>query len=272
MADIGHVGFAVEVADDGGHLRDAAELEKLGYSALWLPGGQIDRPDRVLDLLAATRSAAIGTAVLSAAVYGPDDVLGLHRAAQRQAPGRVVLGLGGPQERRSLAAVANYLDRLDSAQPPVPPEHRMLAALGPRKLDVAARRSAGPILLLVTPDHVRSVRAAHTGASVVVALVVVLDDSAARAREAARGTLGFLTGLPGYQAHMARMGYTADQVRDLDDTLVDDLVACGSPAAVADRVGRLREAGADHVFLQMVHDGDQPAGIEAARRLAPALL
>ncbi len=133
MADIGQVGFAVEVADDGGHRHDAAELEKLGYSALWLPGGQLDRPDRVLDLLAATRSVAIGTAVLSAAVYGPDDVLGLYHAAQRQAPGRAILGLGGPQDRRSLAAVDDFLDRLDTAQPPLPPEDRLLAALGPRK-------------------------------------------------------------------------------------------------------------------------------------------
>lgn len=272
MADIGHVGFAVEVADDGGHRHDAAELEKLGYSALWLPGGQLDRPDRVLDLLAATRSVAIGTAVLSAAVYGPDDVLGLYRAAQRQAPGRVVLGLGGPQDRRSLAAVADFLDRLDTAQPPLPPDDRLLAALGPRKLDMAARRSAGPILLLVTPDYVRSVRASHAGASVVVTLMVVLDGRATRARETARGPLGFLTGLPGYQAHLARMGYTDDQVRDLDDALVDDLVAWGSPAAVAERVGHLREAGADHVFLQIVYNDDQPAGVEAARQLAPALV
>ncbi len=271
MAEIGHVGFAVEVDDGGRHLHDAVELEKLGYSAIWLPGGQIDRPDRVVDLLAATRSAAVGTAVLSAAVFEPDRVVELHRAAQNCAPGRTVLGLGGLQERRSLAAVEAYLDHLDAAQPPVPAEHRMLAALGPRKLEIAARRSAGAILLLVTPDYVRSVRAVLGEASVVAGLMVVLDDDRARARATARGPLGFLSRLPGYQAHLARLGYTDDKVRDLDAAMVDDLVVWGSPAAVAERVEHLRAAGADHVFLQMLHEGEQPAGIDAARRLASVL-
>jgi probable F420-dependent oxidoreductase len=271
MADIGQVGFAVEVVEDGRHLHDAAELEELGYSALWLPGGQIDRPDRVLDLLDATASVAVGTAVLSAAVYGPERVVELHRAAQGRAPGRTVLGLGGPQQRRSLAAVETYLDHLDSAQPPVPAEHRMLAALGPRKLAMAARRSAGPILLLVTPAFVRAVRADLAATSLVVGLLVVLDEDAERARTTARGTLGFLRGLPGYQAHLDRLGYTDEQVRNLDDALVDDLVARGSPAAVAERVAQLREAGADHVYIQTLQESGQPVGIEAARRLAAAL-
>jgi probable F420-dependent oxidoreductase len=272
MAGIGNVGFAVEVAEDGRHLRDAAELEKLGYSTLWIPGGQIDRPERVLDLLDATGSVAVGTAVLSAAVYGPERVVELDRAAQARAPGRTVLGLGGPQQRRSLAAVEAYLDHLDAAQPPVPAEHRMLAALGPRKVELAARRTGGPILLLVTPGFVRAVRASVGDAAVVVGLMVVLDDDAERARATARGTLGFLGGLPGYQDHLARLGYHDEQVRNLDDALVDDLVAGGSPAAVAERVAHLRAAGADHVYVQMLSADDQPAGIDAARRLAAVLV
>jgi probable F420-dependent oxidoreductase len=272
MADIGQVGFAVGGVGEGRHLGDATELEKLGYSTIWLPGGQIDRPDRVLDLLGATRSAAVRTAVLSAEVFEPDRVIELHVAAERRAPGRTVLGLGGPQQRRSLAAVESYLDRLDAAQPPVPREHRMLAALGPHKLDIAARRSAGAILLVVTPTYVRTARAVLGESSVVVGLFVVLDSDPARARAAARGPLGFLSGLPGYQAHLTRLGYTDAQIRDLDDAMVDELVAWGSPAAVAERVKHLREAGADHIFVQMVSDGDQPVGVDAARRLAPVLL
>jgi probable F420-dependent oxidoreductase len=271
MADIGQVGFAVEVAEDGRHLHDVAELEELGYSAIWLPGGQIDRPDRVLELLDATASVVVGTAVLSAAVYGPERVVELHRAAEDRAPGRTVLGLGGPQQRRSLAAVEAYLDHLDTAQPPVPAEHRMLAALGPRKLEMAARRSAGPLLLLVTPAYLRAVRADLAATSLVVGLLVVLDEDAERARTTARGTLGFLSGLPGYQAHLSRLGYTDEQVRNLDEALVDDLVARGSPAAVAERVAELCEAGADHVYVQMLRGDDQPVGIDAARRLAATL-
>jgi len=105
MADIGRVGFAVGGVAEGRHLGEATELEKLGYSAIWLPGGQIDCPERVLELLDVTRSAVVGTAVLSAAVFEPDRIVELHGAVQRQAPGRTVLGLGGPQQRRSLAAV-----------------------------------------------------------------------------------------------------------------------------------------------------------------------
>lgn len=109
-----------------------------------------------------------------------------------RAPGRFVAGLGGPQVPRPLRPLNDYLDQLDQGEPPVPAGRRILAALGPRKLEVARERAAGAVLLLVTPGYTRAARSIlGSGAALVISQLVVLDTDAARAREAARGSLRF---------------------------------------------------------------------------------
>jgi probable F420-dependent oxidoreductase len=269
--DLGPVGVALTVSDT--YLDQAAELEHLGYSALWLPGGQIDGLGRLAEIIRATAAVPVGSAIISLDVYPPDMVAGLYAGLQASAPGRLVAGLGGPQKPHPLQALNDYLDHLDQAEPPVPAGRRLLAALGPRKLELARDRFAGAILLLVTPAYISAARRIlGDGSTLVIDQMLVLDADATRARQTARRPLRFLSGLPGYRASFARMGFADSDIAGLSDTFVDQLVIWGDADAIATRISRYRQAGADHVMLHVLSEGAQPGPIEAARRLASSLL
>lgn len=269
---LGAVGMTVQVSADGGHLDEAAALEELGYSAIWLRGGQIDSLDRIAEVVGATKAVPVVPGIISVDVYAPGEVSRLYGDLQDRAPGRFIAGLGGPQVPRPLRPLHDYLDRLDQGEPPVPASRRILAALGPRKLEIARDRAAGAVLLLVTPEYVRTARRIlGTEATLVVSQLVALQADSARAREAARGPLRFLSGVPGYRASFTRMGFTASDIDGLSDELVDRLVAWGSTDTITARVNEYRQAGADHVALTVLDDDPQPA-TDSARQLARSLL
>lgn len=269
--DLGPVGVALTVS--GTYLDQAAELEQLGYSALWLPGGQIDDLNRLAEIIRATTAVPVGSAIISLDVYPPGMVADLYAELRASVPGRLVAGLGGPQQPRPLPALIDYLDRLDRAEPPVPAQRRMLAALGPRKLELARDRSAGAILLLVTPAYTSAARRIlGDDSTLVIDQMIVLDTDATRARQTARRPLRFLSGLPGYRASFARMGFTDGDIADLSDALVDQLVIWGDANMIAARIGQYRQAGADHVMLHVLTEGGQPGPIEVARQLAGSLV
>ena len=272
--DLGPIGIALNVSADDGYLKEAAELEELGYSAIWLPGGQIDSLDRIAAIVGATTSVPVASAVISPDVYEPGPVIQLYRRLQASAPGRFVAGLGGPQKPRPLQALNDYLDRLDQAEPPLPAGGRLLAALGPRKLGLARDRSAGAIALLVTPAYTSAARRILGGEStLVIDQMVVPDADAARAREIARRPLRFLSGMSGYRANFARMGFTEADIAGLGDRLVDELVTWGGTDTIAARVNEHLQAGADQVMLTILNqDAGRPFPIETARQLAGLLL
>jgi probable F420-dependent oxidoreductase len=264
------VGVALNVSDI--YLDEAAELEELGYSAIWLPGGQIDRLGRLADLLRATKAVPVGASIISLDVYDPEAIAAFYAEAEADAPVRLVVGLGGPQLPRPLSALNGLLDRLDQAEPPVPARRRLLAALGPRKLGVARDRSAGALVLMVTPAYVAEVRGILGDQStLVVDQMLVLDADPARARETARRPLRFLAGLPGYAASFARMGFTDQEIAEVSDRMVDELVFWGDAGAIGARIGEQLRAGADHVVLHVLGEDGQPGPAEAARRLADRL-
>ncbi len=266
---LGPVGMALNVSADGTYLKDAAELEKLGYSTIWLPGGQIDRLDRITAIVHATTSVPVASAIIPVDVYDPAAVRQLYAGLQASAPDRFVAGLGGPQQPRPLGPLNDYLDQLDHGDPPVPAGRRILAALGPRKLELARDRAAGALALLVTPAYTRQARRIlGAGSTLIISQMLVLDTDAGRAREAARIPLGFLSGIRGYRANFARMGFAESDIAGLSDRLVDDLVIWGSADTVTARVREHLDAGADQVALTVLNSGGQPRTIEAARELA----
>lgn len=269
--DPGPAGVGLNVSET--YLDEATELEQLGYSAIWLPGGQIDDLGRLAAVVTATRAVPVASAIISLDVYPPGMVADLYAQLQASAPGRFVAGLGGPQKPRPLQALNGYLDHLDHAQPPVPSQRRMLAALGPRKLELARNRSAGAILLLVTPAYTSTARRILGDQStLVIDQMLVLDTDATRARQTARRPLRFLSGMRGYRASFARMGFTDTDIVGLSDTLVDQLVIWGDADTITARINQHRHAGADHVMLHILTEGNQPGPIEVARRLASRLL
>ncbi|MEN0140118.1 MAG: TIGR03620 family F420-dependent LLM class oxidoreductase [Rhodococcus sp. (in: high G+C Gram-positive bacteria)] len=265
---LGPIGISLNISPDEAYLDEAARLESLGYSAIWLAGGQIDSLDRISAVVRATESIPVATGIIPVDVYDADAVARLHADLRITAADRFVVGLGGPQIPRPLRALNAYLDRLDRSDPPVPAERRILAALGPRKLELARDRAAGAVLLLVTPDYTAEARRIlGPDATLVVSLMTALGTDAARARETARVPLRFLSGVAGYAANFARMGFAADDISGLSDRLVDDLVAWGDADAITARVRGHLAAGADHVVVSEL--GDRPG--EVAGQLAGVL-
>jgi probable F420-dependent oxidoreductase len=263
-------GIAIDIGSDGSHRDVAARLERLGYDALWVPGGQLDRLDRVTELLTATDAIQVATGVVPLGVYAPADVATMHGELAASYPGRFVLGLGGPQQPRSLAILDAQLDELDTLG--VPTRDRLLAALGPRKVALARDRTAGAITLLVTPEFVAEVRSElGEGPTLVVDQFVVLDTDAERARAAARGPLAFLTGVTGYRAAFLRMGFTDADVDQLSDRLVDAVSVWGDVNDITARIAAHRAAGADHVVVTVLGTDGGPTPLRSAELLADGL-
>jgi len=269
--DLGPIGMTVEISADGKHRDEAAALEGLGYSAIWLRGGQIDNLSRIAEVVRATTAVPVVPGIISLDVYPSAAVIRLYADLQAHAPDRFIAGLGGPQVPRPLRPLNDYLDQLDQGEPPVPASRRILAALGPRKLELARERAAGAVLLLVTPDYTRTARhILGTQGTLVISQMVVLQTDAASAREAARGPLRFLSSVAGYRASFTRMGFTDSDIASLSDELVDQLVAWGSIGTITARISEYLQAGADHVVINVLNNGHHTA-IDSARQLARRL-
>ena len=268
---------------DPGEIADlAAELEGLGLSALWVPDVGGDLFGSLDTLLAATSSTVIATGILNVWMHTPAETgawrAGLDDADQQ----RLLLGIGishasfidampGMSWERPLTTMRTYLDGLDAAG--VPPEGRCLAALGPKMLELARDRSAGAHPYLVTPEHTALARETMgSDALLAVEQGVVLDSDPDAAREVARNALSIYATLPNYTNNWKRLGFTEDDVASLSDRLVDEVVAWGDVDALAARVQSHRDAGADHVCVQLLAAPGAPVDRDAWRRLAPALL
>jgi probable F420-dependent oxidoreductase len=267
--------------EDRAAIADAAsELEELGYGALFLPDVGGDILGAVEHVLESTSSVAVVTGILNVWMHEAEAVAEGRSGIEERHPDRFLLGLGashrtlvGDRYGRPLSTMRDYLDRLDAATPAVPAESRMLAALGPRMLELARDRSVGAHPYFVPPEHTRRAREL-LGPDRLLApeQAVLFETDRTRARELARGHVAPYLELPNYVANLERLGFAeADRSGGGSDRLVDAIVAWGDEAAIADRVADQLAAGADHVCIQVVgeRDGEFPLG--TWRRLAPAL-
>ncbi len=259
----------------------AAELESLGYSAIWLPdvGGDVWTP---LDaVLGATSSTTVATGILNIWMHEPADAAAQFQRLTAEHGPRFLMGLGvshGPfinatgkgNYSKPLTHMREYLDGLDAAPEPVPSTDRVLAALGPKMLELARTRAAGTHPYLVVPEHTAAARAAlGDGPLVAPEQGVVLSTDPTHAREVARQHLSVYVTLPNYAINWFRLGFTEEDTLDGgSDRLVDALVVWGDEDAILARVQEHRDAGADHVCLQVLGE-DLP--MEDWRRLAPVV-
>jgi probable F420-dependent oxidoreductase len=268
---IGRLGIrAWQLSDaDAAEAADAAaELEDLGFGALWIrANGFFERAET---LLAATRSIVVASSVISIWQRTAPEVSAAADALAQRYPGRVLIGLGVSHRplvdrddpgrfRRPLETMGAYLDELDAAAPTLGCDRRIIAALGPRMLEVARDRALGTHPYLVTPEHTEQARAAlGTRRLVAPAHVATLEPDAAKARAMGRHHLANpYLGLPNYRNTLLRLGYTEEDlaITGASDRLVDALVSWGGDSAVADGVTAHLRAGADHVAVHLLTDG-----------------
>jgi probable F420-dependent oxidoreductase len=267
----------------GAMLAAAAELEALGYGTIWFPGGQHQGlAEHISSLLEHTRRVVVATGIVNIWTHPAAEIAAEHHAITQAYPGRFLLGLGVSHQRvveasglryeRPLEKMIAYLDELDAAPTPVPVEERILAALGPRMLQLARDRSCGTHPYFVPTEHTRIARQA-VGPNKVVApeQMVVLEADPARARAIARPSIDRYLNAPNYTNNLLRLGFSADDFAEGgSDRLVDAIVAWGTPEQIIERVREHHRVGADHVCIQVLTEppSDLPAAMTGWRQLA----
>jgi probable F420-dependent oxidoreductase len=264
----------------------ATELESLGYSALWIPDVGGDLFGSLANLLGATRTVTIATGILNVWMHTADDAAAAHARLTAEHGPRYLCGIGISHRpfidmvnapgtyTKPVDTMAAYLDGLDAAATPLAVADRMLAALGPKMLELARTRTAGTHPYLVTPELTAMARAGIGPDGLVASEVgVVLETDPSKAREIARLHLQTYLALPNYANNWKRHGFTDDDIANGgSDRLVDALIGWGDEAAIAARVQQHRDAGADHVCVQVLTSDPRALPVDEWRTLAPVLL
>jgi probable F420-dependent oxidoreductase len=290
--DLGRVGlwtFHLELQPAARARELAAEIEAMGWPALWIPEA-VNREAMANSalLLSATSTLKVGTGIASIWARDAMAAAAAHQTLSEAWPGRFVLGLGvshrpaveglrGQAYDKPYTRMRDYLEAMANAfyvSPKADETHLVLAALGPEMLALAAERADGAHPYFVPVEHTAFARE-RLGPDAVLApeQAVVLETDTAVARQVARGHMATYLGLPNYTNNLRRLGWGDDDLADGgSDALVDAIVAWGDEQAVVDRVSAHHERGADHVAIQVLPPDGRSVPMEAWRRLADALL
>lgn len=292
--DIGRVGiwtFSLDRLPNTQAQEVVAELEELGFGAVWLPEavGKDPLVHSAL-LLSATRRIVLATGIAS--IYARD-AMAMKQGQQTLTdafPGRFLLGLGvshapmvegmrGHTYAKPVPAMRAYLDAMEAAPylgaVPSAPAQTVLGALGPKMLTLAAERTRGAHPYNVTVEHTAQARTILGPDKLLAPEVAVrLDTDPVSARAAGREHLSVYLGLPNYVNNLKRLGFTDEDLESGgSDRLVDALVLWGDEERIAAGVREHHAAGADHVALQvLVPRDDHETPLPQWRRLAAALL
>jgi probable F420-dependent oxidoreductase len=283
LAGVGVWSSQLRYGDPSESAEAAAELDELGFTALWIPdvGGPV--LEAVGHLLAATKRTVIATGILNLWMHSPTDVAASYAALTDEHGQRFLLGIGVSHAplidagnpgryRKPLAATREFLDGLDGAPRPVPADGRVLAALGPKMLALSASRARGAHPYLVTPEHTAAARATlGEGPLLLPEQSVILSDSADEAHSIGTDWLRAYLALPNYANNLLRSGFSEDDLTQVSDRLFDAIFAWGDEDAILRRVAEHRSAGADNVCLQVLMADPTAYPREQWRRIAAAV-
>ena len=261
-----------------------AALEEQGWRAFWFPevGGR-EALTHAAFLLSCTERMHIINGIAQISAREPQQVYGASLLLADAYPGRHVLGLGVGRSRpgiKPVAAMAAYLDELDALTPPSAtpqaPIRRILAAYGPRMLELARDRSTGAHTYHVNVAHTAQARQilgpdAFLGVEHAVLFETDPDTARATARKHLRTYLH-----PDSTYNLAkfrRLGYTEQDISNGgSDRFVDDLVFWGNLDTIAERLRAHVDAGADHVAAQVIGTEPGRTAMPYWRMLGEALL
>lgn len=256
-------------------------VEQLGYSTLWV--GETFGRDPFAQLAAvgaATSELKLASGIANIYNRHPGVMLQGANTVAEQTGGRMVLGLGvsspaivqrvrGIGYDKPLSFMRDYLEALDSARytsvKPPQPVPRVLAALGPRMLELAAQRCAGAHPYNTTPQHTAWARAIiGDDCGLHVEQKVMLTSDASLARETGAKVLKFYSRAPGYRNAWLKMGFSEDDIDGLSPRLVDGLVAWGDVETIEARLTEHQEAGASHVCIHPLHPDSGQGAVDDA--------
>ncbi|HTW75289.1 MAG TPA: TIGR03620 family F420-dependent LLM class oxidoreductase [Steroidobacteraceae bacterium] len=248
----------------------AQRVEGWGYGALWIPEG-VGREvfSTAAWLLAHTRTLTLASGIAN--IYARDAVsaAAAQKGLNEMSAGRFLLGLGVshiPLVRdvrrheygKPVATMRAYLTAMAGApyrsvMPPAPLK-TVLAALGPKMLELAAELADGAHPYNVPPEHTQQARLSlGPGKLLCVEQGAMLETDAAQARARARQFLSLYLGLPNYVNNWRRLGFPdAELAGGGSDRLIDAVIAWGDERAIRARIEAHWQAGADHVCVQAI--------------------
>ena len=291
--NLGRVGlwaFQLDLVPSSQAQEIAVEIEEMGFGALWIPE-MIGRESFVSSTLLLSRTKTLVVATGIASIYARDALCAnsAWNTVSEAFPDRFLLGLGvshevmvsglrGHDYSKPYSAMKTYLDAMDNglftAAAPSSPPQKVLAALGPKMLELAAERTQGAHPYFIPVEHTAYAREVMGNRGwLCPEQAVVLESDPQKAREIARGHMAMYLTLPNYTNNLKRFGFTDEDLADGgSDRLVDAIVAWGDEDAIASRVQAHHDAGADHVCLQVLPPDGTSVPIELWRRLAPVVL
>lgn len=277
--------LGVWAATDGFSATDASafakRIEALGYGALWIPeavGREVF--SAAAWVLANTSSLIVASGIAN--IYARDalSTAAAQKGLNEQSGGRFLLGLGVShiplvedlrrhEYGKPVATMRAYLQAMAiapyKAVPPASAPQTVLAALGPKMLELSAELADGAHPYNVTPEHTRQARAIlGAGKLLCVEQGAILETNPAQARALARKFLSIYLGLPNYVNNWRRLGFTdGDFAGGGSDRLIDAVLVWGDEKAIRARVDEHWQAGADHVCVQAIG----PTGLPDERLL-----
>ena len=260
---------------DGMSSAEAAEsaqrIESLGYSALWIPETVGRHPfAHAAWLLANTSELVVATGIASIYHREPGVTLAAQNTLAEQSGNRFLLGLGvshkpmvegvrGLTYGKPVTTMREYLEKMDaspySGPKPESAPPRVIAALGPRMLELSRDACQGAHPYFTSPDHTAMAREVlGPDAWLCVEQKVILEEDPDKARDLARQTAQVYIGLPNYRNNWLRMGLEeSDFDNGGSDRFVDATFAWGNADAIRARIQAHHDAGATHVCIQPVH-------------------
>jgi probable F420-dependent oxidoreductase len=255
-------------------------IEDAGFGSVWFRA--VNAPDDLAlleQVLAGTSRLIVGTGIASIWTWDPAELAARADELARRYPGRFVLGLGnshavvveatGQAYMKPYTKMAGFLDALGETRAPL-----VLAALGPRMLQLAKDRTAGAHPYFTPPEHTAQARQILGPEPLLIPEVAVALAPGAEGEANVRRYAKFYLALPNYTGNLARLGYTdADFADSGSAKLIDDVTPYG-PQASAERIRQHLEAGADHALVQLVGENGQfaPGDLGKLASLFPDLL
>ena len=251
----------------------ARRLESWGYGTLWINDGMGSDPMVLAaKVLASTQRLQVALGVANIYSRDPTMMVGAQWGLCEQWGGRFLLGMGvshpfivegmrGHAYGQPLAAMRAYLEAMAKIEyagpPPAEKPLTVIAALGPKMLELARSHADGAHPFSTTPEHTATARAIlGPGKLLLVEQKVMLETDPAKARAVGRGLVSGLAGIPNYRNNFLRMGLSdEDMAQGGSDRAADAVLAWGDVAAIRRRIDEHLDAGADQVAIQVMPKG-----------------
>lgn len=256
----------------------AKRIESLGYSAFWLPETVGKNPLILASwLLSQTTNLVVATGIANIYNREPGVALAAQNSLAEQSDGRFLLGLGvshkplveglrGLNYGPPVKTMKDYLEKMEASpytaitHPEKPPT--VIAALGPKMLELAASQCNGAHPYFSSPEHTAMARSIMgPDAWLCVEQKVILEEDPSKARTLARANATIYQSLPNYRNNWLRMGLTEEDIAQSSDKFIDTTFAWGNPTQIKSRIDEHFDAGASHVCIQPVHPNGQPGDL-----------